>query len=93
MPSHYKIESMVNSSENPGTEERHLDVREYLEQGGEPYSMIMSEVSQLAKAESLFIHAPFEPKPLINQLKRMGFETSLNRVEPDHFVLKVQKNT
>ena len=66
-----------------------LDVRELLLSGGEPYSSIMSCVRQLAEGEKLYLHAIFEPLPLIKKLQRQGYHLRSEHVGPDHWVLEI----
>jgi hypothetical protein len=67
----------------------HLDVRDLLEAGGEPYSIIMVQVNDLQPGGTLLIHVPFEPRPLVAQLQRMGFIAKTNNYGLDHFILTV----
>lgn len=67
----------------------HLDVRAFLEQGGEPYTLIMDCVSQIGPQDKLVVHALFEPGPLIAHLTGMGLVTHCERVEPEHWALHV----
>lgn len=67
----------------------HLDVRELLENGGEPYSVIMECVHQLGAGETLVLHALMEPRPLMSQLSRMGYGLSVSHVGPDHWQLEI----
>ena len=67
----------------------HLDVRELLENGGEPYLYIMDCVNQLSGQEQLVVHALFEPKPLITQIVRMGLLAEAARVDEEHWTLTV----
>lgn len=67
----------------------HLDVRELLEDGGQPYALIMECVHQLASGERLVLHALMQPRPLMSQLGRMGYQLDLRRVGPDHWELEI----
>lgn len=69
----------------------HLDVREMLEQGGEPYAAIMECVHQIANGDALVVHALFEPKPLVAMMRRMGLQPRTEKVEPDHWTLTVTR--
>ena len=69
----------------------HLDVRELLEARGEPYSNIMGSVTRLKNGETLVLHVPFEPKPLIFQLQRMNCTCELKREGVDYFTLSITK--
>lgn len=53
--------------------ERHLDVRDQLEHGGEPLQRILAAVETLAPREALVLHVPFEPLPLYRVLGGRGF--------------------
>jgi uncharacterized protein (DUF2249 family) len=69
--------------------EHHLDVRPILEAGGEPYSVIMNAVGQVAPQESLHIHCLFDPLPLKKQLERMNFICHSKMIEADHWLVGV----
>lgn len=69
----------------------HLDVREMLMTGGEPYAAIMACVRQLAPGEILYLHAIFEPVPLIRKLGRQGFALRSEHCGIDHWVLEIQR--
>ncbi len=68
----------------------HLDVRELLEEGGEPYAYIMDCLHQLAPREMLAVHALFEPKPLMTQVRRLGYLAGARRESADHWVVEIQ---
>jgi uncharacterized protein (DUF2249 family) len=67
----------------------HLDVRELLEDGGEPYAIIMECVHSLTSGEQLILHALMQPRPLMSQLSRMGYGLALRHVGPDHWELEI----
>ncbi len=67
----------------------HLDVRELLEQGEEPYIYIMDCIQQLERGEKLGLHALFEPTPLMRQVDRMGYAIDVQRVEPEHWLVTI----
>lgn len=50
----------------------HLDVREDIRQGIEPFARIMAAVKKLGADEALALRAPFEPLPLYAVLGRRG---------------------
>ena len=68
----------------------HLDVRPMLEEGGEPYPHIMELVGQLESGQAIVVHALFEPKPLIEVLKRMEKKVEANRVAEEHWELQIK---
>ncbi len=70
----------------------HLDVRELLEQGGEPYGAIMECVHQIAAGDTLVVHALFEPRPLIVQMTRMGLTSRSDRIDAEHWTLTVSQD-
>jgi uncharacterized protein (DUF2249 family) len=51
----------------------HLDVREDIRRGQEPFARIIAAAKGLAPGEVLVLRAPFEPVPLYRALDRMGF--------------------
>ena len=63
--------------------------RELLEEGGEPYAIIMECVHRLALGQRLVVHALMQPRPLMNQLGRMGYFVELRHAGPDHWELEV----
>jgi hypothetical protein len=67
----------------------HLDVREMLEEGGEPYAIIMECVRMISTGQRLVVHAIMEPRPLIHQLGRMGYRMEVRHVGADHWELEV----
>lgn len=67
----------------------HLDVRALMEQGGEPYVLVMDCVNRIGPRDRLVLHALFEPRPLIAHLARMGFVTRSERVDTEHWALHV----
>ena len=69
----------------------HLDVRELILEGGSPYEIIMDCVAQITDTASLVVHAIFEPKPLIRQLRRMGLAVGIEQVGADHWAVTVQR--
>ena len=68
----------------------HLDVRDLLEAGEEPYSIIMKTILGIKKNEALVLHVPFKPNPLISQLHRMGYSTNIKHDGVDHFSLTIK---
>lgn len=57
----------------PAASAVHLDVREDIRQGGEPFARIMSAVKTLGADQALVLRAPFEPVPLYAALGKRGF--------------------
>ena len=51
----------------------HLDVREDVRAGREPFARIMAAVDALAPDAALVLRVPFEPVPLYRVLDRRGF--------------------
>jgi uncharacterized protein (DUF2249 family) len=51
----------------------HLDVREEIRQGQEPFARIMAAVKALGTDHVLVLHVPFEPIPLYDVLGKRGF--------------------
>lgn len=63
---------------------RVLDVRPILDEGGEPFDLIMNTVTELTD-EALVVVANFEPVPLEGVLSSQGYLFEANEVEPDHW--------
>jgi uncharacterized protein (DUF2249 family) len=57
----------------PEARQVHLDVREDIRQGREPFARIMSTVKALDATQVLVLRAPFEPAPLYDVLGKRGF--------------------
>lgn len=57
----------------PDAQRVHLDVREALRRGEEPFARIMATVKALAADQVLVLRAPFEPVPLYGVLGKGGF--------------------
>ena len=57
----------------PASREVHLDVRDDIRRGQEPFARIMATVKALAPDEVLVLRAPFEPVPLYGALAKRGF--------------------
>jgi uncharacterized protein (DUF2249 family) len=63
----------------------HLDVREDIQRGREPFARIMAAVKALADDQALVLHAPFEPIPLYDVLGRRGFAHRTERRAADEW--------
>lgn len=51
----------------------HLDVRDDIRRGQEPFARIMAAVKSLGEGQVLVLRAPFEPIPLYDVLAKRGF--------------------
>lgn len=60
-----------------------LDVRPLLEQGGEPFSLIMAAARETGKGAMFALRASFEPVPLYDVLGQRGFEHYANQLGED----------
>jgi uncharacterized protein (DUF2249 family) len=67
----------------PESRRVHLDVREGLRRGEEPFARIMAAVKALAPDHVLVLRAPFEPAPLYDVLRKRGFAHWTERRAPD----------
>jgi len=67
----------------------HLDVREMLQEGGEPYAIIMECVQRVPTGKHLVVHAIMQPRPLVQQLGRMGYLLEVRHAGPDHWEVEV----
>jgi uncharacterized protein (DUF2249 family) len=61
----------------------HLDVRDDIARGEEPFARIMAAVKTLGPRDALVLRAPFEPVPLYDVLGRRGFAHWTERVHDD----------
>jgi uncharacterized protein (DUF2249 family) len=61
----------------------HLDVREDIANGREPFARIMVTVRSLRAGEILVLRAPFEPVPLYDVLSKRGFTHWTERLAAD----------
>jgi len=62
-----------------------LDVRAGLASGNDPFQKIMETLASMAPDNFLLIINTFEPSPLINVLKRKGFDYYTEEVQKDLF--------
>jgi uncharacterized protein (DUF2249 family) len=67
----------------PASRQVHLDVREDIRRGQEPFARIMAAVKALAPDEALVLRAPFEPIPLYGVLFKRGFGHWTDSRAPD----------
>jgi uncharacterized protein (DUF2249 family) len=63
--------------------EMHVDVRDDIRSGKEPFARIMEAVKALAPGAVLVLRAPFEPVPLYGVLGSQGFSHWTERRAPD----------
>lgn len=62
-----------------------LDVRDFHSRGEEPFPIIMREISQLGPGDVLVLINTFEPHPLYEALKPLGFRSTSQQLGPEHF--------
>lgn len=60
-----------------------LDVRPVLASGTDPLALIQQKVRELKQNQCLLIINSFEPTPLIHLLKKQGFESFVENLQPD----------
>lgn len=65
----------------------HLDVREEIHAGREPFIRIMAVVKALGADQVLVLRAPFEPLPLYEVLGRRGFAHWIERADADDWLV------
>jgi uncharacterized protein (DUF2249 family) len=68
-----------------------IDVREDLKNKFEPFQKIMKAVQSLEEGDTLILHTPFKPKPLITLLKAKGFTWEAEQKEAAHWVTSFTK--
>jgi uncharacterized protein (DUF2249 family) len=76
------------STDIPADSPRRLDVREI---DGEPFSDIMSALSNLGDGETLLLINSFEPKPLYVVLKRRGFAYESDKMGPKEWHVRISR--
>lgn len=62
-----------------------IDVRKDLRNKKEPFDKIMGAISELEDGQDLILHAPFNPVPLHDVLKRKGFDHNAEEIEKKHW--------
>lgn len=67
--------------------EVHLDVREDIRRGQEPFARIMATVKALGPEQALVLRAPFEPVPLLAALGKRGFAHWSEQSAPDDWTV------
>ncbi|MCF6092447.1 DUF2249 domain-containing protein [Microaerobacter geothermalis] len=68
-----------------------LDVRPLLREKKEPFQVIMETVSQLKPEDTFILHAIFNPVPLLGVMKSKGYDSKVEQLEEDHFVITFTK--
>jgi uncharacterized protein (DUF2249 family) len=71
----------------------HLDVREDIQRGQEPFGRIMAAVKALADDQALVLRAPFEPIPLYDALGKRGFVHWTERRASDDWLVWFYRDT
>lgn len=69
-----------------------LDVRPILEQGGEPFVLIMETAERVSAGQSLVLIAPFEPVPLYGTLGGRGFSHATERISDDEWIIRFTRD-
>jgi len=67
--------------------EVHVDVREDIRRGQEPFARIMAAVKALAPEQALVLRAPFEPVPLVAALGKRGFTHWVEQSAPNDWAV------
>ena len=70
----------------------HLDVREDIRRGQEPFARIMRAVKALAEDQVLVLRAPFEPVPLYAVLAKRGLAHWTERRAPDDWTVSFYRD-
>lgn len=63
----------------------HLDVRDMIAGGEEPFDLIMRTAREIPAGGVLVIEAPFDPAPLRRVLGKQGFTDHAEEIGPDHW--------
>jgi uncharacterized protein (DUF2249 family) len=72
-------------AEVPESRRVHVDVREDIRRGQEPFARIMAAVKALGADQALVLRAPFEPIPLYDVLGKRGFAHWTERHAADNW--------
>jgi len=67
--------------------EVHLDVREDIRRGQDPFARIMAAVKTLGPEQALVLRAPFKPVPLLAVLGKRGFAHWAEQSAPDDWTV------
>lgn len=76
-------EGRGNMPDIPRPRQVHLDVREDIRRGQEPFARIMATVKALGPDQALVLRVPFEPIPLYDVLGKRGFAHWTENRAPD----------
>ena len=71
----------------PESRQVHVDVREDIRRGQEPFARIMAAVKGLPEGAALVLRAPFEPVPLYDVLGKRGFDHWTDCRSPSDWVV------
>jgi uncharacterized protein (DUF2249 family) len=71
----------------PEASQVHLDVREDIRRGQEPFARILATVKALGPEHALVLRAPFEPVPLFAALSKRGFSHWSEHSAPDDWTV------
>ena len=71
----------------------HVDVRDDIRRGGEPFARIMAAVKGLGDENALVLRAPFEPFPLYDILARRGLAHWTERQAADDWAIWFYRET
>ena len=71
----------------PESRRVHVDVRDDIRRGHEPFARIMAAVNDLDADAALVLRAPFEPVPLYDVLGKRGLAHWTERRAPDDFTV------
>ena len=71
----------------PPANQVHVDVREDIRRGQEPFARIMAAVKALGPEQALVLRAPFEPVPLLAALGKRGFAHWIDQSAPDDWTV------
>jgi uncharacterized protein (DUF2249 family) len=80
------------TSQTTTGEEVVLDVRPVIDEGGEPFAMIMDTVAQLDGRDLLLI-APFEPVPLEGVLSAQGYSYEVDKVHDTEWRVRFHQDS
>lgn len=68
-----------------------IDVREIIKDGAHPRFAIFDYVKEAPVHMIFHIHVPRRAKPLVDGLKEMGLDVTIQELGPSHFLVTAEK--
>jgi uncharacterized protein (DUF2249 family) len=65
-----------------------LDVRPVIRAKKEPFQIIMEAVDRMQPEDTLILHAPFKPEPLLKAIYGKGFNNEVTQHNEEHWSVR-----